>query len=93
MVEEPNFSGQMSAMEATVYQTFKVNMLSSLVIKAPIQLGEFGWWLWQGVAAEKSVGVEFFMLGLDECGPFTARCMFSYSPNFYSLIVWSELNL
>ena len=39
MVEEPNFSGQMSAMEATVYQTFKVNMLSSLVIKAPIQLG------------------------------------------------------
>ena len=40
MIEEPNFSGQMSAMEATVYQTFKVNMLSSLVIKAPIQLGE-----------------------------------------------------
>ena len=40
VVEEPNFSGQMSAMEATVYQTFKVNMLSSLVLKAPIQLGE-----------------------------------------------------
>ncbi|XP_043240686.1 target of rapamycin complex 2 subunit MAPKAP1-like isoform X3 [Amphibalanus amphitrite] len=42
VVEEPNFSGQMSAMEATVYQTFKVNMLSSLVIKAPIQLGISG---------------------------------------------------
>lgn len=40
VVEEPNFSGQMSAMEATAYQSFKVNMLSSLVIKAPIQLGE-----------------------------------------------------
>ncbi|XP_037079864.1 target of rapamycin complex 2 subunit MAPKAP1-like isoform X3 [Pollicipes pollicipes] len=42
VVEEPNFSGQMSAMEATVYQSFKVNMLSNLVIKAPIQLGISG---------------------------------------------------